>query len=100
MVFRNPFQFTPENEREIRDIAQLLFAGIDPLSEEETAPLYDKWAVFFNVFMECINPKYGHFENFPFSGGAFNQPSMTMKALLIIQSCYISQLKKDYNKGK
>jgi hypothetical protein len=90
-----PFQVTPCQASEIRQVAKLLLWGDDPTSQPETEGLYYKWKWFFDVFLVSVDRRTGSLLHLPFSGGLFEQPSKTMSVLTTIQSVFFEKLQED-----
>jgi hypothetical protein len=92
MVEKHPFSSTPQERRELRQCAKLLFWGSNPAYQDETKEIFKKWTIFFDVFLWCRDARYGNLLHLPFSGGAFEQPAKTMSILTYIQSIYLEKL--------
>lgn len=99
MVCVSPFSISQEDCTEIRQIARQVFAGVDPLRQEETGGLYRKWKCFFDLFNTMIDVRYGNFLHLPFSGGAAEQPCKTMETLFYLQGLFRKKIDDDQKRA-
>jgi hypothetical protein len=56
-----------------------------------------KYIPYIHAVTNCVHPKYGFFTAFPFDGGYYEQPYLTMQIWGIIKNCFI-ELIEEHNK--
>ena len=99
MAFLAPF-LTAAEERELRSVGRLFFAGANPADERELKTIWGNWSIFFDLFLMICDRQNGNLLHLPFAGGAFFQPYKTYKVLQCIQTVYFEKIKEDYEAAK
>jgi hypothetical protein len=94
----NPFQLTPAEKTEIRNLCKVIFVGGNPLSQPELKEIYKKYKMIFSIFDIIIDVRYGNFLSLPFTGGAAEQPSKTMECLSLIRALFRKKIEEENNK--
>ena len=92
MVGKYPFSASPDERREIKQVAKIIFSGGDALAFPETKEWMLKWNLYFNLFLQSVDRRTGSLLHLPSDGGLINQPSKTMTILMIMQEVYMQNL--------
>lgn len=100
MVKRLPFRITPEEQREIKEIARVFFRNGHPEADPEIKNNWLKYQIFFEAFIYLASAKDGDMLGMPFEGGIFDQPYKTMCILLEIQGAYRQYICEETEKAK
>ncbi len=83
-------------QREIRQVGNLFFKGVNPAEEKECAEAWNKWRMFFELFLMIVDRKYGNLIHLPFAGSPSIQPYKSYKVIELIQLLYFEKLKREY----
>jgi hypothetical protein len=94
----HPFQQTPEERTELRNLFKLISSGGNPYHHPELRGPYHKHKTLFDVFEVCIDVWYGNFLHLPVAGGVLDQPSKTMDGLKQLQSLLREKIAEDEKK--
>ena len=92
-----PF-FSEAEQKEIRRVGRLFFAGVDPYEEKELIPVWQKWQFFFELFLMVCDRRNGNLLHLPFGGNPLSQPYKGYKVIQYIQSLYFEHIKEEYEK--
>lgn len=91
-----PFSITRQEEQELRNCSQIFFYGGNPYNDPEIKEVWqNKWELFFEVFLLCIDARYGNFLRMPFEVSVFEQPRKTIQVFFLLQNLYREKLDKD-----
>jgi hypothetical protein len=92
---RPPFQQSPQERIEIRNLFKVISSGGNPLNHPETKHIFPKYKTIFDIFDFCIDVRYGNMIHLPFNGGALDQPSKTMDILKYLQFLFRQKIADD-----
>jgi hypothetical protein len=93
-----PFQQTPGERTEIRNIFKIISSGGNPYTNPEIKSIFPKYKIIFDIFDFCMDVRYGNFIHLPFSGGALEQPSKTMDCLKYLQFLFREKIAEEERK--
>ncbi len=94
-----PF-LTEIEQKEIRQIGNLFFKGVNPAEEKECIDAWNKWHFFFDIFLMIVDRKYGNLLHLPFAGTPSIQPYKSYQVIELIQTLYFEKLKREYENIK
>jgi hypothetical protein len=95
---RSPFQLTPKERTEVRNIFHVVSLGGNPYDTPELKSAYPKYKTVFDVFDVCIDVRYGNFIHLPSGNSVLEQPSKTMDCLKYLQSLFRQKIVEEEKK--
>lgn len=93
-----PFQQSPEERTEIRNLFKIVSSGGNPFHHPELKDAYRKHRTIFDIFDVCVDVRYGNFLHLPAAGGVLDQPAKTMEFLKHMQSLLRGKIADDEKK--
>lgn len=87
--------FSEDERREIRNVSRVVFWGGDPTGDPDLAPLHVKWEPIFQLFLHCVDRRYGNYLLFPAAGGALDQPYKLMRAFDVMRDIFTEKIRED-----
>jgi hypothetical protein len=93
-----PFQGSPEEQKDLRNIFRVVSSGGNPYGYPETENTYKKYKTIFDIFEVCVDSRYGNLIHLPFNGGVVDQGAKTMGLLKYLQSLFRQKIMEEEKK--
>jgi len=94
-----PFCANEEEQQEIRNCAKIFFYGGNPNADSETKSEWQKWQSWFDIFVLCVDARYGNFLRLPFNCDLWEMPKKSISVMFLLQNLYREKLADDMQKS-